>query len=211
MATETPPGDGAPEPDALRVPAESDTPLPLRTEADAAVGLSWYQQLSQPQVSTHLPQGGLVEPLFAPPVHVEARLTGVEATAEAGNPSVIVNRTIAAESGEYKIEGNAPGLVVKRAIGRAGARNRAAVVQITALSFLTTVLLKLEAMRTERLNSEDAAIFESLKVDIEAFLAANATSDETSTAKATNSIAKGLRRYWESEAESISGKMLNTP
>ena len=112
----------------------SDTPLPARAEADAAIGLGWHQPLSQPQTSTHLIQGGLVEPPFPPPIHVEARLTGVEATAEAGNPSVIVNRTIAAESGEYKIEGNAPGLVVKRAIGRAGARNRAAVVQITALA-----------------------------------------------------------------------------
>ena len=133
-----------------------------------------------------------MEPLFAPPIHADVPIIGVEPTAE----------VVAAELGT-------PGVIVNRTIGRAGARNHAAV-QLTALSFLTTVLLKLEAMRSERLNSEDAAIFESLKIDIEAFLAANAISDETSTEKATNSIAKGLRRYWESEAESISGKMLNT-
>jgi hypothetical protein len=211
MAIETtPPGDGAPEPDALRVPAESDTPLPLRTEANAAIGLGWHQPLSQPrpQTSTHLPQGGLVEPPFAPPVHVEARLTGVEATAEAGTPSVIVNRTIAAESGHYKIEGNAAGLVVKRVIGRAVATNRVAI-QLAAVSLLNALNAKLEALHDERSNSEDAAPYQNLKRLVEEFLAAQAKNEEEPIVESALSLAAGIRQWWTQDHISICNKALN--
>jgi hypothetical protein len=101
----------------------SDTPLPARAEADAAIGLGWHQPLSQPlpQVSTHLMQGGLVEPPFPPPVHVEAHPTGVAASAEAGTVSVTADTAHAegasvagqvdpADAGGRYIIGGEPGI-----------------------------------------------------------------------------------------------------
>jgi hypothetical protein len=99
------PSESAPEPDALP-PADhiaisgsiatrgsmvsnitvSDTPLPARAEADAAILSNWYQPPSQPLPprSTHVIQGGPASPPFPPPVHVDVPIIGVEARAEIG-------------------------------------------------------------------------------------------------------------------------------
>ena len=197
-----------------------DPPLPLRVEAGI-----------EPHVVQHLrAEAGLgILASVAPALGV-----GASAVAMAGASTVLLHPsdilslkdgedgrpvlTVTAappeahhlEANDLVIQGNAVDLSVKgtTVIGRAVLNNQAAV-QLNAFSFLTAILLKLETVRAERLNSEDAAVFENLKLEIETFLAANAASNEASIVTATSQIAKGLRAYWDKEHIGICGKAVN--
>jgi hypothetical protein len=119
MAIETtPPSESTPEPEAADHIAlsgtittrgsmagnitVSDTPLPARPEADAAILSNWYQPLSQaPPRPAFVIDGGAALPPFPPPVHADVPIIGVEATAEVG--AVVVGQ--AAGVGVAEAEG----------------------------------------------------------------------------------------------------------
>jgi hypothetical protein len=68
----------------------SDTPLPARAEADAAILSNWYQPLSQPLPprSTIVIQGGPASPPFRPPVNEDVPITGVALSTEGGTYTI---------------------------------------------------------------------------------------------------------------------------
>jgi hypothetical protein len=152
------------------------------------------------------------------------QLTGAEARAEAGEFGVraaighaagvgVANGvgTSIAEGigGTGQISGEAPdiaqfeGHVTSRrtVIIRTVLNNRVAV-QLTALSLLAALDLKIETLRASGSNSEITA-FDDLKRRVEEFLAANKKGEETAIANTTLSIADGLRRYWTKKHETI--------
>jgi hypothetical protein len=114
-----------------------------------------------------------------------------------------------ASTGEFNINKVERSIKRTTAISRAVLNNQAAV-QLNAVSFLTTILAKLEALHNERSNSEDAAVFENLKHEVEAFLAGNAAGNEASIVAAIMSIAKGLSRWWNNAPDIAREKTLNT-
>jgi Hypothetical protein (DUF2513) len=80
--------------------------------------------------------------------------------------------------------------------------------QLTALSLLSAIELKIEVLRESGSNSE-VDEFHDLKHRVEEFLAANAKRDEAPIAEATLSIAAGLRRFWSEKHISICEKALD--
>ncbi|MBR0797635.1 hypothetical protein JQ615_19810 [Bradyrhizobium jicamae] len=79
---------------------------------------------------------------------------------------------------------------------------------ITAVSLLSAIELKIEALRVNGSNSEIDNFYD-LKRQVEEFLAANARRDETPIANATLSIADGLRRFWTEKHVSICDRTLD--
>jgi hypothetical protein len=80
--------------------------------------------------------------------------------------------------------------------------NNRVAVQLTALSLLAALDLKIETLRATGSNSEITA-FDDLKRRVEEFLAANEKAEDTAIADTTLSIADGLRRYWTEKHETI--------
>ncbi|MGJ4905331.1 hypothetical protein ACQR0V_27445 [Bradyrhizobium sp. HKCCYLS2058] len=80
--------------------------------------------------------------------------------------------------------------------------------QLTAMSLLSAIDLKIELLRQSGSNFE-VDEFSDLKRRVEEFLAANAKRDEAPIAEATLSIAAGLRRFWTEKHVSICGKTLD--
>jgi uncharacterized protein DUF2513 len=80
--------------------------------------------------------------------------------------------------------------------------------QLTALSLLSAIELKIGVLRESGSNSE-VDEFHDLKHRVEEFLAANAKRDEAPIAEATLSIAAGLRRFWSEKHVSICEKALD--
>jgi hypothetical protein len=240
MAEPTLPSESAPEPDALPATTgdhvaltgnlsirsmvtggltlRSDTPLPLRAEADAAILSNWWNapQPPLPQRPPPFVPGGPAEPPFPPPTNKATGVgiaAGVGAAAAAGvGVAHGVGASIAegvgdtgyridASEGAIKISGEAPdiaqfvGHVTSRTVIIRTVLNNRVAVQLTALSLLAALDLKIETLRASGSNSEITA-FDDLKRRVEEFLAANEKGEETAIADTTLSIADGLRRYW---------------
>jgi hypothetical protein len=202
----------------------SDTPLPLRMADPAVFSNDDQPQPRRPQ--SQFDPGGPVEPPFPPLTRVVADSgASIETTAAVGSASGVgaaqgVGASIAAGAGGtahrndasvgvYRINGEAPdvadfaGRVTSRrtVIIRTVLSNRVAV-QLTALSLLAALDLKIEMLRAGGSNSEITE-FDDLKRRVEEFLAANEKAEETAIADTTLSIADGLRRYWTERYERI--------
>ena len=80
--------------------------------------------------------------------------------------------------------------------------NNRVAVQITALSMLAALDLKIETLRASGSNPEITAL-DDLKRRVEEFLAAHEKAEETAIVDTTLSIADGLRRYWTENYDKI--------
>jgi hypothetical protein len=127
---------------------------------------------------------------------------GVGASIAEAVGSTSTAHRIDATEGTFKISGEAPDIA--HFVGHVTSRrtviirtvlNNRATAQLTALSLLDALDLKIETLRAGGSNSEITA-FDDLKRRVEEFLAANEKTEETAIADATLSIADGLRRYW---------------
>jgi hypothetical protein len=190
------------------VTQRSDTPHPLR-----AVDPAIFSNSDQPQPPRPAPfqPGGHIEPFpvaegfqpggFRPGAFqgVNVPIIGVESEAEVGALGV----------NEFKINGETPDIA--HFVGHVTSRrtvivrtvlNNQVAVQVTALSLLAALDLKIEALRAGGSNSEITE-FDDLKRRVEEFLAANKTREEARIADSTLSIADGLRRYWTEKYENI--------
>jgi hypothetical protein len=118
--------------------------------------------------------------------------------------SPTITQTEAADTAQFEGRVTPPDRIV---IIRTVQANQA-VVQLTALSLLSALELKIETLRATGSNSEIVE-FDDLKRRVEEFLAANAKCDETPIADTTLSIADGLRRFWTEKHVSICEKTLD--
>jgi hypothetical protein len=220
MAETTPPSEGKPEPEALPPGVSShtvlngnpsiryigrgaashiqDTPHPARAEADAAILSNWWdapQPLQPPRRSVPFDPGGPAEPPFTPQTTrvVADSGVGIENTVRVG--AAAAAGVGVAQGGEAPDIAQFVGHVTFRTVIIRTVLNNRVAVQLTALSLLAALDLKIETLRASGSNSEITA-FDDLKRRVEEFLAANEKGEETAIADTTLSIADGLRRYW---------------
>lgn len=148
-----------------------------------------------------------------PPIPILARAEQSISLEETANPTLIdkdvfysptITQTEAADTAQFEGRVTPPSRIV---IIRTVQANQA-VVQLTALSLLSALELKIETLRAAGSNSEIAE-FDDLKRRVEEFLAANAKRDEAPIADTTLSIADGLRRFWTEKHVSICEKTLD--
>jgi hypothetical protein len=176
------------------ITVRSDTPLPLKM-ADPAIFSNWDQpQPPLPQRSPPFVSGGPAEPPFPPPTN-NGHAIGIGVAGEVG--------VGVAHGGEAPDIAQFVGHVTtgRTLIIRTVLNNRVAV-QLSALSLLAALDLKIDTLRAGGSNSEITA-FDDLKHRVEEFLAANEKAEETAIADTTLSIADGLRRYRTEKYENI--------
>jgi len=196
----------------------SDTPLPLRM-VDPAILSNWWNAPQPPlpqRPATFINEPPAEPPQPPPTTRVVADSgVGIENTVRVGAAAAAgvgvahgVGASIAegvgdtdASEGAFKINGEAPdiaqfvGHVTSRTVIIRTVLNNRVAVQLTALSLLAALDLKIETLRASGSNSEITA-FDDLKRRVEEFLAANEKGEETAIADTTLSIADGLHRYW---------------
>jgi hypothetical protein len=88
-------------------------------------------------------------------------------------------------------------------------RSNQAALQLSGLSLLASLDAKLELIRSERSNSEEAARYEDLKRRVEQFLSASSSKDDVPIAETALSLADGLRDWWDKDHVNICTKALN--
>jgi hypothetical protein len=184
----------------------SDTPLPVRAEADAAIlAASWSQPLSQPQPRpTSVVGGGPASPPFPTDVTLKPELVPADD---------IIHATAVTYTPKRRQSRSRP----KTKIGRAVETNRVPLA-LAATTFLALVEERLLALRLEhdRLNSDDGrglvaaqiADNEDIKQRIERFLQEFSTpaGDEGKIVEATTSFADGVRKWWNRDQVAICNK-----
>ncbi|WP_407170154.1 hypothetical protein [Bradyrhizobium sp. ORS 111] len=193
------------------VPFEADSPLGPTGPADSGPQMPPGPNGSTgPSEASHVPFGRIGPTDLPPAAPTNANL---EATArlaisagailrEDGSPLLREDGTPLLREGAdtARIDGYV-GLSQRTIIVRSVLSNPVQA-QITAVSLLSAIELKIEELRASGSNSEIDA-FHDLKCRVEEFLAANAKQNEAPIADATLSIADGLRRFWTEKHVSI--------
>jgi hypothetical protein len=206
----------------------SDSPLPLQVP-DPAIMSTWWNapQPLQPPRSPPVDPGGPVGPPFPPPttpvvvdfgggIEITTAVdTAVGLGAAQGAGTSIAEAVggtahrIDVPEGRIKINGEAPDIA--HFVGHVASRrtviirtvmNNQVAAQLSALSFVVELELRLDTLRASGSNSEIATL-DDLKRRVEEFLAANEKAEETAIADATLSVADGLGRYWTEKHKTI--------